>query len=207
MVTHGSPAKASVAKKTGQLDGRRKGSLSSRKKIVAAMMKLVAAGDVSPSAARVAEAASVGERTVFRHFDDLDLLFQEMAEEIEVKVMPALLKPYESSNWRDQLLELSERRASLYEAIMPYRISADAKRFRSPFLMQDYRRFQRVERDSVEAILPPNVQADMARARGIMVALSFYSWRLLRQDEDLGIRDTKAVIQQMVSDIMAQIRT
>ncbi len=162
---------------------------------------------VSPSAARVAEAAGISERTVFRHFDDLDFLFQEMAEEIGAKVMPALLTPYESTNWRDQLLELSERRASLYEAIMPYRISADAKRFRSPFLMQDYRRFQRIERDSVEAILPPNVQADMARTRGVMVALSFYSWRLLRQDEDLSIKDTKAVIQQMLSDIMAQIKT
>jgi AcrR family transcriptional regulator len=188
-------------------DGRRKRSQSSRKKIVAAMLKLVAEGDVAPSAARIATAAGVGERTIFRHFEDLDILFQEMSAEIEDKVLPELLRPYTQTDWKNQLQELLERRVAFHEKIMPYRISGNVKRFRSVFLMQDYRRFMKLERDSIEAILPAIVRADKVRARAIQVALSFYSWQLLRQDEELNVHDAKAVVKQMLSDILAQLQT
>ena len=39
------------------------------------MMNLIEGGDLMPSAARVAEEAGVGLRTVFRHFDDMDSLY------------------------------------------------------------------------------------------------------------------------------------
>ncbi|PNB35794.1 TetR family transcriptional regulator, partial [Pseudomonas sp. FW305-130] len=36
------------------------------------MLDLVGKGDIAPSAARVAETAGVGLRSVFRHFADMD---------------------------------------------------------------------------------------------------------------------------------------
>ena len=53
-------------------DGRRQRSRASRAKIIKAFMELMKSGDPSPSAARVAERAGVGLRSVFRHFDDMD---------------------------------------------------------------------------------------------------------------------------------------
>ena len=73
-------------------DGRRERSRSSRSKIVAAMLDLVGKGDVAPSAARVAEVAGVGLRSVFRHFDDMDELYREMGGVIEAQVMPIILQ-------------------------------------------------------------------------------------------------------------------
>ena len=72
-------------------DGRRQRSERSRKDIVAAMFKLIRAGEMNPGAAQVAEAAGVSLRTVFRHFDEMDILYREIAALMEAEVLPIVL--------------------------------------------------------------------------------------------------------------------
>ena len=60
-------------KENPQADGRRQRSQRSREKILRAYWELMLAGDMSPSAAAIAEHAGVGLRSVFRHFEDLDI--------------------------------------------------------------------------------------------------------------------------------------
>jgi AcrR family transcriptional regulator len=168
------------------------------------MLELVAGGEVAPSAAQVAEVAGVGLRSVFRHFNDMDSLYREMGEVIEAQVLPILLRPPEGATWKDRLTDLAERRAQIFEAIMPYRISANVRRFESPYLMQDYRRLLRMEVESVEAYLPDAVRADVAGARGLNVILSFNTWRLLRHDQGLPVDEAKAVVQRMLGDALAR---
>ena len=186
-------------------DGRRERSRSSRSKIVAAMLDLVGSGDVSPSAARVAEVAGVGLRSVFRHFDDMDALYREMGEVIEARVLPIILQPPTGATWRDKLLDIADRRAVVFETILPYRISANLKRFQSPYLMQDYRRMLRLETETIEAYLPASAKADVVGARGLNVILSFQTWRLLRHDQLLPVSDAKAVVRRLLGDAMARI--
>lgn len=185
-------------------DGRRERSRSSRSRIVAAMLNLVANGDVAPSAARVAEVAGVGLRSVFRHFKDMDALYREMSEAIEVQVLPILLRPPEGATWQQRLANLAERRAQIFETIMPYRISANVRRFESPYLMQDYRRLLRLEAETVDAHLPETVRADAASARGLIVILSFSTWQLLRHDQNLSAAEAKAVVLRLLDDATAR---
>lgn len=186
-------------------DGRLERSRSSRAKIVQSMLSLVAAGDVQPSAARVAEHAGVGLRTVFRHFDDMDSLYREMSNAIEAKVRPVLLKPFTAGPWRDRVRELAERRVSIFETILPFRISASLKRFQSSFLMQDYQRMLRIERDSIEALLPAAVLARPVDVNMLHVTLSFQCWRLLRHDQELKVADARTVLLRLVDAALAQI--
>ncbi|WP_296717423.1 TetR/AcrR family transcriptional regulator [Erythrobacter sp.] len=190
---------------TGTLhaDGRRERGRSNRSRIVAAMLDLVGGGAVSPSAAQVAEAAGVGLRTVFRHFSDMDALYREMTEAIEARVLPILLRSPAGDNWQARIRDLAERRAAIFETIMPYRISASVRRFESPYLMQDYRRMLRLEAETVEAHLPDAVRADIAAARGINVILSFATWRLLRHDQGLPVDEARAVVQRMLADAIS----
>lgn len=185
-------------------DGRRERSRSSRSRIVAAMLDLVANGDVAPSAARVAEVAGVGLRSVFRHFKDMDALYREMSEAIEVQVLPILLRPPEGATWQQRLANLAERRAQIFETIMPYRISANVRRFESPYLMQDYRRLMRLEAETVDAHLPETVRADAASARGLIVILSFSTWQLLRHDQNLSAAEARAVVLRLLDDATAR---
>lgn len=184
-------------------DGRRERSRSSRIKIVAAMLDLVGKGDVSPSAARVAEVAGVGLRSVFRHFDDMDELYREMGEVIEAQVMPIILQSPSGTDWKEKLFDIADKRSKVFETILPYRISASLKRFQSPYLMQDYRRMLRFECETIEAHLPTTAKADVAGARGLNVILGFQTWRLLRHDQELSVEDAKAVVRRLLGDAMA----
>lgn len=194
-----------LAKDVPPADGRRARSRSSRSRIVAALLDLVGKGDVSPSAARVAEVAGVGLRSVFRHFEDMDALYREMSEVIEARILPTLLQPPAGASWKEKVFDLAERRAKVFETIMPYRISANLRRFESPYLMQDYRRMLRFESESIDAHLPDAVRADLAGARGLNVILSFHTWRLLRHDQELPIDEAKAVVRRLLGDALARL--
>ena len=186
-------------------DGRRERSRSNRNKIVAAMVDLVGKGDVAPNAARVAQTAGVSLRSVFRHFDDMDDLYREMGEVIEAQVTPIILEPPTGTTWREKLFDIADRRAIVFETILPYRISANLKRFQSSYLMQDYRRILRLECDTIEAHLPMAVKADVVGNLGLNVVLSFQTWRLLRHDLQLPFEDAKAVVRRLLSNAMSDI--
>lgn len=185
-------------------DGRRKRSWSSRARIVAAMLDLVARGTIAPSAAQVAEAAGVGLRSVFRHFKDMDALYREMTEAIEVEVLPLMLHPLEGATWQERLRTLSERRARIFETIMPFRISANLRRFESAYLMEDHRRLLRLEAGVLRAHLPEAVQADILGTQALAVILSFSTWCQLRRDQSLPADQAQAVVRQLLEDALAR---
>ncbi len=199
------PASGREAGASHRADGRRERSRSSRAKIIAALFDLVQRGDVSPSAARVADCAGVGLRTVFRHFDDMDSLYREISERIEERVLPNMRRAFASADWRDQLRELTARRADYFEIILPFRISANLKRYQSPFLMADYVRLLKMERMEIESILPPAVLADGIGVESLNVALSFQSWRLLRHDQSLPPETAQRVLARMVDNAIAAL--
>jgi AcrR family transcriptional regulator len=185
-------------------DGRRKRSRSSRARVVAAMLDLVAGGEVAPTAAQVAETAGVGLRSVFRHFKDMDALYREMTEAIEIEVLPLMLHPLEGANWQERLFTLAERRARIFERIMPFRISANLRRFESAYLMEDHRRLLRLEAGALNAHLPEAVRADDVAARGFAVILSFTTWRQLRHDQAVPADQARAVVRRLLEDALAR---
>src|SRR5690349_9919551 len=95
--------------KTETLDGRRVRRDNNRRRIVAAMLDLVRAGAISPVAEEVADRAGVGLRTVFRHFDDMDSLYREMAETMRNELQPIVAAPLSSRDWKGRLAEIVDR--------------------------------------------------------------------------------------------------
>lgn len=183
-------------------DGRRKRGDQSRKRIVAAMLQLVREGEMSPSAAQVAERAGVGLRTVFRHFEEMEVLYREMDEAIMEKIMPIALRPYTGTSWRERLDELIERRIAIHEEIMPLKIAGSVLRFRSRFLMENYRAHLRMEREGLEAILPQAVRKDQTVFRAVEMVTSFQAWRRLRQDQELSVAEAKRVTLRLIDGVL-----
>ena len=188
--------------RTEPSDGRRQRSERSRSQIIDAMFSLIREGDMSPSAARVAERAEVGLRTVFRHFEDMDSLFVEMAERISSEIMPKVLAPFEARDWRGRFMEHVERRIEIYEYIMPVRVSANLRRFQSRFLMEEYRRNLLIERASLSALLPEEITSDPVLFSAIETTVSFQTWRRLRQDSGLSPEDAAAVVRLMMERLV-----
>jgi len=89
-------------------DGRRHRSDRSRRRIIEALFDLIGEGNMTPSAVSVAERANVGLRTVFRHFEDMDSIYDEMTAELTEAVMPKIKAPFEATTWREKLMESVE---------------------------------------------------------------------------------------------------
>lgn len=183
-------------------DGRRQRSERSRKEIVAAMFKLIRDGEMNPGAAQVAEVAGVSLRTVFRHFDEMDILYREMAMQMEAEVLPIVLAPFAAPDWRGRLFELVARRAGIYESVMPLKVAAGVRRFQSPYLMADHHRFLAMEREGLKGVLPKAVIARTLLFSALESALGFQAWRRMRQDQGLSPHEAERVMRFTVERLI-----
>lgn len=185
------------------VDGRFLRGERSRQQIVDALFKLIRAGEMSPSAVQVAEAANVSLRTVFRHFEEMDGLRMEMTQQMEAEIRPILQEPFESDEWRGRLSELITRRARIYEHVMPVKVAASLRRFESAYLMADYEKFLTLERAGLNAVLPKAIVADPVLFSAIEMATSFQAWRRMRQDQGLDPAAAERVLRFTVDSLLA----
>ena len=177
------------------IDGRRIRRYNNRRRIVAAMLELVRAGAISPGAEEVAARAGVGLRTVFRHFDDMDSLYREMAEAMRNELQPIVGAPFASRDWKGRLGEMVDRRAGLFERAMPFKDAADVHRHRSVFLRKDYERMRSEERAALEAALPAALKNDGKFFAALDLVLSFAAWQHLRRDQKRGAAQARQTVE------------
>lgn len=180
------------------VDRRKARGLRSSKRIKAALLTLVGSGNYVPRAQDIAEVSGLSLRTVFRHIEDMESLFRELAEEMDRDLLPPLLQPYQASDWRGRLDEAIARRVHVFEAIMPIRTAANLRRFHSDFLRKDYQRVIGLERTLLVAVLPPQILADQPLLEALDLALCFNAWRRLRNDQSLSARAAEQVVRRSV---------
>lgn len=186
-------------------DGRKRRSERSREQIIEAMFELVGKGELDPGAARIAEVANVSLRTVFRHFEEVDGLYLEMNRRVQAEVMPIVQSPFNSTDWRDVMLELVDRRSEVFERILPFRVCGSIRRFRSAFLMQGHQDFVEMERSILDSVLPEDVRSNIVLEAAFDAALGFETWRRLRQDRHLSVDESKATMRKLVEALMASV--
>ncbi|MBY9067515.1 TetR/AcrR family transcriptional regulator [Hyphomonas sp. WL0036] len=186
-------------------DGRKRRSERSREQIVEAMFDLVRGGELDPGAARIAEVANVSLRTVFRHFEEVDGLYQEMNRRVKEDVMPIVQAPFNATNWRDTVRELVDRRSEVFERIMPFRVCGSIRRFRSSFLMQGHQDFVAMERSILDSVLPEEVRANIVFEAAFDTALGFDTWRRLRQDRGLSFDEAKETVRHLVEALLKSV--
>ena len=184
-------------------DGRRQRGEENRRKIVAAFMDFVREGKIGPTAEEIAERAEVGLRTVFRHFEDMERLYREIANEIEAQVRPIIDQPLSGATWQAKLDEIVRRRAELFERIMPFRVAADVHRHTSPAITDRQRDFVQLQRSYLLDVLPSAIAQDKVRLEALDLASSYEAWRRLRHEQQLSPADAERVmaltIRQLVS--------
>lgn len=182
---------------TVETDGRRRRSLDSRARIVAAMLDLVNAGEYSPAAELVATRAGVGLRTVFRHFTDMDSLYREMSEVIDAELRALLKTPFEATTPQGRVKEMVRRRAWAYERIGQFKRASAANRHRSRFLQADQARFVAGAREILRR-QAPELAREKLKFEALDALLSFEAWDRLRTDQGLTPRRATEVLEYTV---------
>jgi AcrR family transcriptional regulator len=173
-------------------DGRVRRGAENRGRILDAVYELVREGELQPTAEQVAQRAGVGERTVFRHFEDMETLHAELNARLRREVQPILDEPQVTGDRGERVRELVSRRARLFESIAPFHRSGALQRHRSAFLRRAHADTCRLLREDLARTLAPELAGDDGwLLEALDLTASMEAWDRLRSEQKLG-RDRAA---------------
>jgi AcrR family transcriptional regulator len=183
-----------ASRRGGRPDGRRLRSANSRNRIVSALIALVAEGELAPTAEMVADRAGLSLRTVFRHFEEMDKLYLEIAGAIIRRAEPLIGRPFAASGWPDIVPEMIDRRAEYFESVVPFKRALDLYRTRSPALEAASDEVARLSRQVFLSRIPPEQMPEPAALEAMVLLVSIDSWIYLRHVQGLDIAAAKAAV-------------
>ncbi len=190
-------------KKERAIDGRHLRASRTKQKISNALENLLRSGNLSPTAEELAAEAEASLRTIYRHYEDVEALYRELAAKLEEEdILPVLMKPYASTDWRQQVGEAVERKARIYERVMPLKAAADLRRYRSAYLMDIFKRSILMERTQIEAILPQDLINRERLLHALEPVASFSMWKRMRYDQGLSSEEAAATVKHIAAALI-----
>jgi AcrR family transcriptional regulator len=180
-------------------DGRALRSERSRRKIVDALFELVGEGQLIPTAKQVAERATVGIRTVFRHFDDMDGLYAEMGERLRSEGWADLEVEPSTGTLEERAREMVTTRCAIFERISPFWRASEAQRLRSRFVAERREIDAAQLRDNLHAWMPELANAAPEIADAIEMISSPEAWHRLRVEQKLSQKRATAAVHHAVA--------
>jgi AcrR family transcriptional regulator len=183
-------------------DGRVRRGSHNHALIIEAVISLMRAGTIRPTADQVAQCAGVGARTIFRHFTDMDGLFREVSSQIVLSIAPILLSQppegtLERADWLAEIrVETYARIAPFLRAIRLLRDQSDSARARHDSMGISLRR-------QVECLFANELRALPAgRLDAIDLLVSFEGIERLRELQQLGSEETTEVLRSALRALL-----
>jgi hypothetical protein len=120
-------------------------------------------------------------------------LTHTLAEQYEMWLIP-----FDSSDWREQLIEVVERRTATYERLLPFKRAGDAHRHMSPAMQGHYAHILGIMRQRLLSFLPASITNDILRFETIDLMLSFDVWERLRDQQKLDATQARRIVEREV---------
>ena len=108
------------------------------------------------------------------------------------------LIPFNSTDWREQLAEVVERRTATYERLLPFKRAGDAHRHMSPAMQSHYAHVLGIMRQRLRTLLPSSIVDDVQRFETIDLMLSFEVWQRLRGEQNLDVDRARDIVMHEV---------
>lgn len=177
-------------------DGRRARTELTRRRILESARELILSGRFDPTAEAIATRANITRRTLFRHFADMESLHREIIVDAQEYTRTVMEEPFperlegspDDPSDRMTLMEIViERRARIYEYLLPLHTSAIYQRYRSSTTEQAIGRGVRRRRKRLKEILSGGTAPDALLFESLDAVLSIHYWISLRQDQQLSV--------------------
>ena len=201
------PKTSLKAAKEGQ-DGRHVRAERTRDAIADALLSLLEAGEVRPSAERVAERAGVSRRALFHHFTDLEDLRGRVATR-RIQALTSLWPAFSSEGPKEKrIVEFVARMSRFYEQVAPVRRAAIFFAAESPVIAAHLRDAGRLHRGAVQFVFGHELSTIELEKRGSLLSslsavTSFSFWEELRRGQELAESDALVVVERLCSDLLA----
>ena len=172
-------------------DGRTARADNTRRRIVSALVALIEEGQLTPTAAAIAERAGVSVRSVFQHFTDLDTAFQAAADHTMERVWTMMRPIPETGTAQERVDTLLDMRWNIYEEVAAVRRAGTLLEHRSPVVARRRTEFREILRRLIELTFAPELNLLPREARtetldAMLVIADFEYMEVLRQQMGLS---------------------
>ena len=196
-----------VARDGPPTDGRLARSRTTRAAVVEALLALIEAGDLRPTAPRIASRAGVSLRSVFQHFHDLEALFAAAADRQAERLGPLMQPIAPNAPFAERLRRFVAQRARLLETLSPVRRAALLMEPFSNEVATRLRELRGRKRAEIEQVFatelaacPPAARHDLLAA--LDAAASYSTWHALRVHQELPVERARQVLAQMLTALL-----
>lgn len=189
---------------TAELDGRRLRSERSRSAIIEAAMALQEEGVLVPTAQQISERAGVGIRSFFRHFEDMEALFQAADDSIRESYESLFLGGDRDGSTQQRIEQAVERHADAYDRIRNLVLGTHAQLWRYEVLRKNYARNQRGLRKDLNDWLPELQSLSRQQREAVDAIASFEMWHRLREHQGLSKKASIEIITALMKSLIPQ---
>jgi AcrR family transcriptional regulator len=199
MDTETPPAQGDVT----TVDGRVLRRVRSRTAVVDAILDLLVAGELRPTAQQVSERSGVSMRTIFRLFDDMNSLHRAAIERQAERVTALVAHLSDTGPLPDRIDALVANRATVFEAITPVRRAAVRLSATSPTIAAELGRAAEAFRAQTAGTL----RAELAGAgpevlEAVDLATSWESWDRLCTVQGLTPAEATTVVRRTLTALL-----
>lgn len=191
----------------GETDGRRARGERARAAVADALLSLLAEGDLTPPAPKIARRAGVSQRLLYHHFADLEALFDAVARRQHERVADLVQHIPPELPFEERLRRFLDQRVAVLETITPMRRAAIVHEHTSQRLRQGlsvFRAFKRAQTLTVfEAelqALGAEVRAEVSAALG--AATSWCGWEALRAHQQLDVAQARKALERTLRALL-----
>jgi TetR/AcrR family transcriptional regulator, regulator of autoinduction and epiphytic fitness len=190
-----------------RLDGRLARSARTRHAVVDALLDLLGEGDLRPTAARIAERAGVSLRLVFHHFDDVETIYNELADRQAERVKPLTAPIPMTLPLARRVEEFSTQRGRLLETISPVRRAAVLMEPFRPALAKRLKLARDLMRAAAIAAFAPELSKLVAGEKratiaALDVATSWVAWEQMRRHQGLSEAEARGVMATTIRALL-----
>ena len=184
------------------LDGRRLRSERSRLAIVEAALALQEEGVLVPTAQQISDRAGVGIRSFFRHFEDMESLFEAADNHIRDSYELLFLGGDRDGTLAERIDHAVERHADAYESVGNIMLGTHAQLWRYEILRKNYARNQRGLRKDLDDWLPELKSVSRETREAVDAMSSFEMWHRLRYHQGLSKKRSSNILKGLLKTLI-----
>ncbi|AQA19292.1 hypothetical protein BST95_14605 [Halioglobus japonicus] len=184
------------------VDGRRLRSERSRLAIVEAALALQEEGVLVPTAQQVSDRAGVGIRSFFRHFEDMETLFEVADGHIRDSYEALFLGGDRNGTLDERIEHAVERHGDAYESVSNMVLGTQAQLWRYEALRKNYARNQRGLRKDLDDWIPELKSVPRDTREAVDAIASFEMWHRLRYHQGLSKSSSIAILKGLLKNLI-----
>ena len=180
-------------------DGRIKRTAATRENILSVTREIILSGESDPTSKQIATQAGITTRTLFRHFSDMEALYQSLISDAELQAFQVMEEPFpetEEGNWRSLIDVIIDRRVRVYESLLPLYVSTIWRRYQ---VHQGATR----SRKRLKQVLPNQITNNSVLFEALDATLGMEYWVSLRRDQKLSQTKARNVVELAVDKLLA----